>query len=413
MSVLVRRPRSVLLTAVVVAAVLLPGPVGTAAAADQQPTDHRPVDRQAAPTDRAQDREDGESRADRKAGKKRPTLRELRDESDRIAADMQERTAALERSEAARDEAEAHREAVSAEAVEARVSAVAAHAQLGRFAAAAYRGQQLPLEITVLVSPQGQTSDTLHALATLTHAGEIKTDIATYARQTAERAEALEAAAVAAADRAAAAAYRVEMQINDLVALARENRKALKAEVARLERVALRRLAAECRDRADVAARYPNGLIPAEVLCEIGIGELRLRGDAAVAFKELAAAYEKAHDGPICVTDAYRTLAGQVAVFAEKPELAAVPGSSKHGLGIAVDLCGGIQRSGTPEHAWMQANAPDFGWVHPAWAQVGGSRPEAWHWEYVPEVYELRTEARAARADEPSRKARQANGGGA
>jgi hypothetical protein len=30
----------------------------------------------------------------------------------------------------------------------------------------------------------------------------------------------------------------------------------------------------------------------------------------------------------------------------------------------------------------MQLNAPAYGWRHPAWAGLRGSRPEAWHWEY-------------------------------
>jgi LAS superfamily LD-carboxypeptidase LdcB len=31
----------------------------------------------------------------------------------------------------------------------------------------------------------------------------------------------------------------------------------------------------------------------------------------------------------------------------------------------------------------MKENAGQFGWVHPAWAQQGGSKPEPWHWEFV------------------------------
>jgi LAS superfamily LD-carboxypeptidase LdcB len=42
-----------------------------------------------------------------------------------------------------------------------------------------------------------------------------------------------------------------------------------------------------------------------------------------------------------------------------------------------------VQGFGSEAHRWMQLNAGQFGWVHPAWAQQGGSKPEAWHWEYV------------------------------
>ena len=44
-------------------------------------------------------------------------------------------------------------------------------------------------------------------------------------------------------------------------------------------------------------------------------------------------------------------------LYGQKPVLAAVPGTSNHGWGLAVDLCGGIERFGTQQYAWMQANA--------------------------------------------------------
>jgi LAS superfamily LD-carboxypeptidase LdcB len=86
--------------------------------------------------------------------------------------------------------------------------------------------------------------------------------------------------------------------------------------------------------------------------------------------------------GPLCVTSAYRTYSEQAAVYRSKPGLAAVPGKSEHGWGKAVDLCGGVEDSGSSAHRWMQANAGRFGWFHPDWAEPGGSRPEPWHWEY-------------------------------
>ena len=46
------------------------------------------------------------------------------------------------------------------------------------------------------------------------------------------------------------------------------------------------------------------------------------------------------------------------------PKLAAAPGTSNHGWALAVDLCGGINRFGTAQTAWMQVNAVHYGWVH-------------------------------------------------
>ncbi len=128
---------------------------------------------------------------------------------------------------------------------------------------------------------------------------------------------------------------------------------------------------------------YRNGTIPAAALCAVTPGSAaRLRCDAAVAFRLMDAAYAARFGRRMSVTDAYRSLAEQQVAFAEKPGLAAVPGTSNHGWGLALDLAGGVERFGTPEHQWVAANAPRFGWQHPAWARQGGNRPEPWHFEY-------------------------------
>jgi hypothetical protein len=127
---------------------------------------------------------------------------------------------------------------------------------------------------------------------------------------------------------------------------------------------------------------YPNGLIPPSALCEIGVGSHRLRCDAAAAWKAMSAAFAADNGGPICITDSYRTYASQVRLYGQKPALAAVPGTSNHGWGLAVDLCGGIEQFGTPAFRWMTANAGRFGWLHPEWADPGNGREEPWHWEF-------------------------------
>ncbi|MBC7632539.1 M15 family metallopeptidase, partial [Aeromicrobium sp.] len=66
----------------------------------------------------------------------------------------------------------------------------------------------------------------------------------------------------------------------------------------------------------------------------------------------------------------------------KKPALTAAPGTSVHGLGRAVDLCGGAERSSTPEHRWLATHGPSYGWIRPTWAADGGSRPEPWHFEF-------------------------------
>jgi hypothetical protein len=133
---------------------------------------------------------------------------------------------------------------------------------------------------------------------------------------------------------------------------------------------------------AGVWGGYPNGFIPRTALCPIGIGPHILRCDAAAAFAALDEAYLRAFGVPLCVTDSYRTFDAQVRLYGEKPALAAVPGTSNHGWGLAVDLCGGAESFGTPVHAWLAATAPALGWVNPSWARPGAGREEPWHWEF-------------------------------
>ena len=130
--------------------------------------------------------------------------------------------------------------------------------------------------------------------------------------------------------------------------------------------------------------REANGFLSPATLCPLAAGGgHRLRTDAARAFDRLSAAYAASVGKRLCITDSYRSYAAQVDVFKRKPRLAATPGRSQHGWGLAVDLCGGVQVFGSAAHEWMRANAGQFGWTHPRWAQQGGSKPEPWHWEYV------------------------------
>ena len=132
------------------------------------------------------------------------------------------------------------------------------------------------------------------------------------------------------------------------------------------------------------SARGANGFLSAAALCPLdGAPGQALRADAAAAFDRLTTASKASRGTALCVTDSYRSYARQVSVYARKPSLAAVPGTSRHGYGVAVDLGCGVQRFGSSAYRWMKANGPRFGWVHPSWAEPRGSMPEPWHWEYV------------------------------
>ncbi|WP_017587383.1 M15 family metallopeptidase [Nocardiopsis ganjiahuensis] len=127
---------------------------------------------------------------------------------------------------------------------------------------------------------------------------------------------------------------------------------------------------------------FENGRIPDTVLCPLPQPGEQLRADAAAAFIELDGAFRSEFNRPMCVADSYRPYHEQVRLFQEMlPGMAARPGTSAHGLGIAVDLCGGVNELGTAEHRWMLDNGPDHGWDNPDWAR-GGFEP--WHWEFAP-----------------------------
>ena len=128
---------------------------------------------------------------------------------------------------------------------------------------------------------------------------------------------------------------------------------------------------------------YANGRIPAAVLCplEFAPGHL-LRCDAAERLTALSDVFEREFGYPIPITDSYRSYVQQVAVASAKPHLAAIPGTSNHGWGIAVDLGGRIAGGASAEYVWLRVHGPDFGWDNPPWARLGGAKPEPWHFEF-------------------------------
>lgn len=134
----------------------------------------------------------------------------------------------------------------------------------------------------------------------------------------------------------------------------------------------------------DKTGTWPNGQIPPSALCPlVGSDDEFLVPDAAAAFNAMSKAYAEETGSFLCVTDGYRSYAEQVAIKAIRGHWAATPGTSQHGLGKAVDLCGGVNDYSHPAHLWMKRNAPLFGWFHPSWAAQGGTLPEPWHWEFA------------------------------
>jgi peptidoglycan hydrolase-like protein with peptidoglycan-binding domain len=157
--------------------------------------------------------------------------------------------------------------------------------------------------------------------------------------------------------------------------------------------------------RPSCLAGQQNGLLADALLVPCGVGAFRMVEPAARAMKALVDAMSKA-GFQVRATGTYRTYARQEALFLErytttelpgrptkrwngvtywqKPgtAMAAVPGTSNHGLGLAVDFA--EERDGDPEVEsvstgfvqWLVANAAAYGYSAEA-------QSEPWHWRYV------------------------------
>ena len=134
---------------------------------------------------------------------------------------------------------------------------------------------------------------------------------------------------------------------------------------------------------------YENGHLPPEAMCALPwVTEGgQLRADAAVAFARMNADYAATFGSDLCVGDTYRDFQYQADVKSRRGGFAAPAGASTHGWGLAVDLCSESADPGGPQWAWLDQNAPKFGFENPEWAREGGSGPyEPWHWEFASAV---------------------------
>ncbi|MEU2199976.1 M15 family metallopeptidase [Isoptericola sp. NPDC019482] len=155
------------------------------------------------------------------------------------------------------------------------------------------------------------------------------------------------------------------------------------AEVLDAQAAAARKAADSLKKFADDTDGYENGRLASADLegLSFASGE-SLRRDAAEQLERLDAAYRARFGEHLQIRDSYRSYESQVSVKASRGYLAAVPGYSDHGWGIAVDINGGVEERSSAQHQWLVENAAKFGWYNPDWAQADGRKPEAWHWEY-------------------------------
>jgi LAS superfamily LD-carboxypeptidase LdcB len=125
----------------------------------------------------------------------------------------------------------------------------------------------------------------------------------------------------------------------------------------------------------DLAA-YGNGKIPAGALEQVGATRHKLWAPAAQSLTRMIADAEK-EGVKIGITDSYRPYAEQVDLAKRKGlysqgGLAAKPGTSEHGWGMATDL-----DLNAKALSWMRQNGEKYGFVN-------NVPRENWHWAYKP-----------------------------
>ncbi|MBU4213574.1 MAG: M15 family metallopeptidase [Actinobacteria bacterium] len=133
-----------------------------------------------------------------------------------------------------------------------------------------------------------------------------------------------------------------------------------------------------------------NGRLPASAMTALSwsVDDLGtpfyLRSDAAAALERLNTAFTAALGHPLGLDLTYRDYDTQVAMRAALGTVAAVPGTSTHGTGLAIDLPELPCSYGwdTPARAWLLQHGAEYGWVSPGWARASGSNPEYWHYEF-------------------------------
>ncbi|AGZ40089.1 M15 family metallopeptidase [Actinoplanes friuliensis] len=123
-------------------------------------------------------------------------------------------------------------------------------------------------------------------------------------------------------------------------------------------------------------AAYGNGKIPANALEKVGTTNHKLWAPAAENLNRMISD-AKAQGVKIGITDSYRSYDEQVDVARRKGlysqgGLAAKPGTSEHGWGMATDL-----DLNNKAQAWMRENGEKYGFVE-------NTPREPWHWAFKP-----------------------------
>ncbi|MFX4270788.1 peptidoglycan-binding protein [Propionibacteriaceae bacterium Y1685] len=126
--------------------------------------------------------------------------------------------------------------------------------------------------------------------------------------------------------------------------------------------------------------QYSNGRLPSSALAWVGYGSYKLSTYCVADYKRMNAAFRSRFGVNLPISggmSAYRTYDQQVYLWnlylAGKGNLAARPGTSNHGWGLAADIS--VGGYGSAYFNWLDANGPSYGFNN----DVAG---EPWHWGY-------------------------------
>lgn len=114
-----------------------------------------------------------------------------------------------------------------------------------------------------------------------------------------------------------------------------------------------------------------SGFVPLKAMVKIEKGTHYMKPSAARAYKAMQRAMKRDLGRGFDVTDSYRSYDAQKELKKRKPSLAATPGHSNHGWGLALD----INVNDSKVYNWLVNNAKKFGFEQPM-------SYEPWHWEY-------------------------------
>ena len=137
---------------------------------------------------------------------------------------------------------------------------------------------------------------------------------------------------------------------------------------------------------------YSNGEIPFSALKAVGVSPVLremqyLTIYAANAYLALDAKFYAAFGFHLDITEGYRSLARQKQLYyayqndPKNNPLAAYPGTSNHGWGMAADFGSGAATSGSATSLWLRKYGGAYGYDDTGYRF---SKVEPWHYDFVP-----------------------------